>query len=121
VLDHVAVARAFNTDHQLRLLTQAAAMMSESRYTLLIVDSVMALFRTDYSGRGELAARQMALARFLRALTNLTEEVDYCWINVFYSKSKFFLNFCPSLLIFRKSVYFEISKIWQNRIFQCQI
>uniref|UniRef100_A0A1I7W9A4 Rad51 domain-containing protein n=1 Tax=Heterorhabditis bacteriophora TaxID=37862 RepID=A0A1I7W9A4_HETBA len=39
------------------------AMMSESRYALLIVDCVTALFRTDYTGRGELAARQMALAK----------------------------------------------------------
>ena len=32
VLDNVAYARAFNSDHQTQLLYQAAAMMSESRY-----------------------------------------------------------------------------------------
>ena len=32
VLDNVAYARAYNTDHQTQLLIQAAAMMSESRY-----------------------------------------------------------------------------------------
>ena len=31
VLDNVAYARAYNTDHQSQLLLQAAAMMSESR------------------------------------------------------------------------------------------
>lgn len=55
VLDNVAYARAYNTDHQMQLLIQAAAMMSESRYALLIVDSATALYRTDYSGRGELS------------------------------------------------------------------
>lgn len=55
VLDNVAFARAFNTDHQMQLLVQASAMMAESRYALLIVDSATALYRTDYSGRGELA------------------------------------------------------------------
>lgn len=74
VLDNVAYARAYNTDHQLQLLIQAAAMMSESRFALLIVDSVTALYRTDYSGRGELAARQMHLARFLRHLLRLCDE-----------------------------------------------
>jgi DNA repair protein RAD51 len=34
VLDNVAYARAYNTDHQTQLLMQAAAMMSESRYVL---------------------------------------------------------------------------------------
>ena len=32
VLDNVAYARAYNTDHQMQLLLQAAAMMAESRY-----------------------------------------------------------------------------------------
>ncbi|XP_078263198.1 DNA repair protein RAD51 homolog 1 [Rhinoraja longicauda] len=74
VLDNVAYARAFNTDHQTQLLYQASAMMTESRYALLIVDSATALYRTDYSGRGELAARQMHLARFLRMLLRLADE-----------------------------------------------
>nr|CAG4634899.1 EOG090X0906 [Alona affinis] len=74
VLDNVACARAFNTDHQTQLLIQASAMMSESRYSLLIVDSATALYRTDYSGRGELSARQMHLARFLRMLLRLADE-----------------------------------------------
>ena len=33
--------------------------------------------RTDYSGRGELSARQMHLARFLRMLLRLADEVNY--------------------------------------------
>uniref|UniRef100_A0A2K5M3J7 RAD51 recombinase n=1 Tax=Cercocebus atys TaxID=9531 RepID=A0A2K5M3J7_CERAT len=75
VLDNVAYARAFNTDHQTQLLYQASAMMVESRYALLIVDSATALYRTDYSGRGELSARQMHLARFLRMLLRLADEI----------------------------------------------
>ncbi|KAM7394941.1 hypothetical protein PAMA_006602 [Pampus argenteus] len=60
VLDNVAYARAFNTDHQTQLLYQASAMMAESR--------------TDYSGRGELSARQGHLGRFLRMLLRLADE-----------------------------------------------
>ncbi|KAL0094888.1 DNA repair protein RAD51 [Phycomyces blakesleeanus] len=73
-LDNIAYARAYNTDHQSSLLLQAAAMMSESRFAILIVDSAMALYRTDYSGRGELAARQTHLAQFLRQLQRLADE-----------------------------------------------
>jgi len=36
----------------------------------------MALFRTDYNGRGELAARQGALGKFLRTLLRLADEVS---------------------------------------------
>jgi RecA/RadA recombinase len=65
VLDNVAFARAYNSEHQMQLLIQASAMMAESRYALVIVDSATALFRTDYSGRGELAARQQELAKYV--------------------------------------------------------
>lgn len=74
VLDNIAYARAYNTDHQTQLLMQAAAMMTESRFALLIVDSATALYRTDYSGRGELSARQMHLAHFLSCLRKIADE-----------------------------------------------
>jgi len=74
VLDNVSYAKAFNSDHQMSLLEQACGMMTESRYALLIVDSATALFRTDYTGRGELAARQMKLAQFLRRLQRIADE-----------------------------------------------
>uniref|UniRef100_A0A2M4BT56 DNA repair protein RAD51 homolog n=1 Tax=Anopheles marajoara TaxID=58244 RepID=A0A2M4BT56_9DIPT len=74
VLDNVAYARAYNTDHQMQLLMLASAMMVESRYALIIVDSATSLYRTDYCGRGELAARQGHLAKFLRMLLRLADE-----------------------------------------------
>ncbi|XP_044255963.1 DNA repair protein RAD51 homolog 1-like [Tribolium madens] len=74
VLDNVSFARAQNTDHQTELLIHAAAMMMESTYSLLVVDSATSLYRTDYSGRGELSARQNHLARFLRMLLRLADE-----------------------------------------------
>eukprot|EP00004_Rigifila_ramosa_P015476 TRINITY_DN3591_c0_g1_i1.p1 TRINITY_DN3591_c0_g1~~TRINITY_DN3591_c0_g1_i1.p1 ORF type:complete len:375 (+),score=122.41 TRINITY_DN3591_c0_g1_i1:60-1127(+) len=74
VLDNVAYARAYNSEHQMQLLTQASAMMAESRYALLVVDSATSLYRTDYSGRGELAARQTSLAHFLRMLHRIADE-----------------------------------------------
>jgi len=74
VLDNIAYARAYNSDHQTQLLVQASAMMAESRYSLLVVDSATALYRTDYHGRGELSARQMHLAIFLRTLQRIADE-----------------------------------------------
>ncbi len=50
VLDNVAYARAYNSDHQLQLLNQASNMMCETRFSLLIVDSATSLYRTDYAG-----------------------------------------------------------------------
>lgn len=74
VLDNIVCARAHNSEQQMELLADAAALMSETRFALLVVDSAMALFRTDFSGRGELSERQGQLAQFLRQLTRLAEE-----------------------------------------------
>ena len=74
MLDNVVCARAHNSEQQMELLADAAALMSESRFSLLIVDSATALYRSDYMGRGELSDRQIHLGQFLRQLTRLAEE-----------------------------------------------
>jgi meiotic recombination protein DMC1 len=40
-------------------------------YRLLIVDSVISLFKCDYQGRGELSERQQHLLRFLHTCNKL--------------------------------------------------
>lgn len=56
-LDNIIVARAYTVDHLNQLLMFAAAKMYEEEYALLIVDSIMAPFRVDFSGRGELCKK----------------------------------------------------------------
>ncbi|KAK2198204.1 bifunctional Prefoldin/Pescadillo/DNA repair Rad51-transcription factor NusA [Babesia duncani] len=72
-LENIVYAKAHNTDHQMELLVEATTMMAQARFALLIVDSATALYRADYTGRGELAMRQMHLCRFLRALQRIAD------------------------------------------------
>ena len=74
VVANVMYARAYNSDHQNKLLIQACGLMAEQKFSLMIVDSATALYRTDFSGRGELSARQMSLAKFLRNLQKIADE-----------------------------------------------
>ena len=76
VLGNVVYARAYNSDHQLRLLSEASGILGadSGKFALLVIDSATALFRTDYQGRGELADRQQQLAKFLRALQRIADE-----------------------------------------------
>jgi meiotic recombination protein DMC1 len=41
-----------------------------------IVDSIIALYRVDFSGRGELADRQQRLAQMLSRLIKIAEEFN---------------------------------------------
>ena len=74
VLENVICARAHNSEQQMELLADAAALMCECRYSLIVVDSATALFRSDFVGRGELSERQIQLGQFLRQLTRMAEE-----------------------------------------------
>ncbi|CEI88498.1 Putative DNA repair protein RAD51 [Rhizopus microsporus] len=73
-LNNIAYARAYNVDHQAALLVQASAMMAET--------SVIALYRTDFAGRGELSSRQVHLGKFLRSLQRIADEVNYTQLSV---------------------------------------
>lgn len=81
VLNNILVARAYTSDHQVELLDHVAAQMAAARFSLLIVDSATALFRVDFSGRGELADRQQKLNRFMSNLSKIAEQFGVAvWI-----------------------------------------
>ncbi|KAK6582995.1 hypothetical protein PZA11_004071 [Diplocarpon coronariae] len=61
---------------QTELLEGLAANFATNEYRLLIIDSVMSLYRTDYCGRGELSERQQVLGQFLRRATQMAEEFN---------------------------------------------
>jgi len=78
VLDNVLYARAYTSEQQMELLDFVCAKFHEEPgvFKLLIVDSLMALFRVDFSGRGELAERQQSLAQMLSKLQKISEEYN---------------------------------------------
>lgn len=75
-LDNILVARAYTVDHLNQLLMSAAAKMFEDDFALLVVDSIMAPFRVDYTGRGELSERQQVLGKTLSRLLKIAEQFN---------------------------------------------
>ncbi|XP_053737604.1 meiotic recombination protein DMC1/LIM15 homolog [Synchiropus splendidus] len=77
-LDNVLYARAYTSEHQMEMLDFVAAKFHEDWgvFKLLIIDSIMALFRVDFCGRGELAERQQKLAQMLSKLQKISEEFN---------------------------------------------
>ncbi|MGC9309889.1 MAG: DNA repair and recombination protein RadA, partial [Candidatus Nanoarchaeia archaeon] len=77
VLKNIFVARAFNSDHQILLLDKIAEMIKDGEpIKLLIVDSLTAHFRAEYSGRGQLADRQQRLNRYLHQMMRLADQYN---------------------------------------------
>jgi DNA repair protein RadA len=74
VLKNILVARAFNSDHQILLLDKIAELVKEGEpIKLMVIDSLTAHFRAEFSGRGQLADRQQKLNRYLHSLMKLAE------------------------------------------------
>jgi meiotic recombination protein DMC1 len=73
---NIAYARCVNSEHQLELLENLAASFISGEYRLLIIDSVIACFRTDYVGRGELSERQQKLGQYLQRLNHISSEYN---------------------------------------------
>ncbi len=74
VLKNIFVARAFNSDHQMLLLEKVQEMIKNGEpIKLVIIDSLTAHFRAEFSGRGQLADRQQKLNRYMHDLMKLAE------------------------------------------------
>jgi DNA repair protein RadA len=76
VLDHIIVARAYNSAHQTLILEEAGAIIEEHNVKLIVVDSAVGLFRAEYLGRGTLSVRQQKLNHFVHLLVRIAETYD---------------------------------------------
>jgi meiotic recombination protein DMC1 len=61
IMENVECCRAYNPDNVEDALKGAAEMLVEQPFRVLVIDSLIAPFRVEYSGRGELAERQQRI------------------------------------------------------------
>ncbi|MGK0209199.1 MAG: DNA repair protein RadA [Patescibacteria group bacterium] len=77
VLKNILVARAFNSDHQMLLLDKVAELIRDGEpIKLIVIDSLTAHFRAEFTGRGQLADRQQRLNRYLHNLQRIAEQFN---------------------------------------------
>lgn len=72
-LNRIHIARAFNSSHQMLLVTKAQELARTRPIRLIVVDSLTAHFRAEYAGRGELAPRQQLLNKHLHELQRFAD------------------------------------------------
>ena len=77
VLKNILVARAFNSDHQILLIDKVGELVKNGEpIRMVIIDSLTAHFRAEFSGRGQLADRQQKLNRYLHNLMKMGEQFN---------------------------------------------
>lgn len=72
VLKGIVYAEAYTSNHQTVLLENADEVIKENNIKLIIIDSVMSHFRSEYIGREMLANRQQQLNKHLHKLMRLS-------------------------------------------------
>ncbi len=72
-LDNVSVVRATSSDQQILAAERADKMLKEKNIKLIVVDSLMSLFRSEYPGRGALGERQQKLNAHIHRLQHLAD------------------------------------------------
>jgi len=73
VLDNIIYARAYNSDHQILIVEEAADVVKENNVKLIVIDSLISHFRGEYLGRETLAIRQQRLNKHIHQLLRLAD------------------------------------------------
>ncbi|MFX0136772.1 MAG: DNA repair and recombination protein RadA [Candidatus Hodarchaeota archaeon] len=73
ILDRVIYTRSFNSDHLQLIIDKLPNFLQEHNIKLIVIDSIISHFRSEYIGRGTLADRQQKLNRLLHKLLRLGE------------------------------------------------
>ncbi|MFX1398561.1 MAG: DNA repair and recombination protein RadA [Promethearchaeota archaeon] len=73
VLKNIIFGRAYNSDHQILLIKEAANLIKERNVKVIIIDSLIGHFRSEYVGRGTLANRQQIINQHIHDLMRLAD------------------------------------------------
>jgi len=73
VLSQIYHARIYSSDHQSQMIQKAEILCKTRNVRLIVVDSLMALLRSEYVGIGMLARRQSFLNNMIHALSRISE------------------------------------------------
>jgi DNA repair protein RadA len=68
---NIILAEAYTSDHQMFLLENSDKIIKENNVRLIVIDSLISLFRSEYIGRENLALRQQKLNKHMHKLIRL--------------------------------------------------
>lgn len=73
ILANIYHARIYSSDHQIQMIQAAESAIQDKGAKLIIIDSLMALLRSEYIGIGMLARRQQILNKIIHDLSRIAE------------------------------------------------
>ena len=80
ILKNIKVVRAFNSDHQMMCAEKIEDLITKEnlKVKLVIVDSLMTHFRSEFIGRGTLSDRQQKINKHMHVLMKVADTNNLC-------------------------------------------
>ena len=72
-LENIIVAKAYNSAHQELIIEETGPIIDSNNVKLLVVDSAVAHYRSEFLGRATLSERQQRLNKFMHMLVRIAE------------------------------------------------
>ncbi|MBL7051609.1 MAG: DNA repair and recombination protein RadA [Nanoarchaeota archaeon] len=78
ILRNIKVVRAFNSDHQMMCAEKVEDLIQKEglKINMIIVDSLMTHFRSEFIGRGTLAMRQQKINKHMHVLMKIADQYN---------------------------------------------
>jgi DNA repair protein RadA len=76
ILDNIIVAKAYNSSHHELILSEAGKIIDSHNIKLMIVDSIISLYRSEYIGLSTLPERQQRLNKLVHIIMRIAETFE---------------------------------------------
>ncbi|HKR74943.1 MAG TPA: DNA repair and recombination protein RadA [Candidatus Nitrosocosmicus sp.] len=73
ILDNIIVARAYSSSHQELILSESSRIIESQNIKLLIFDSAISLYRSEFLGLSALSIRQQRLNKLVHSIMRIAE------------------------------------------------
>ena len=76
ILDNVVVAKAYSSSHHELILSEAGKVIDSHNIKLLIIDSIISLYRSEFIGLSALSERQQRLNKLVHTVMRIAETFE---------------------------------------------
>jgi DNA repair protein RadA len=73
ILDNIVVARAYSSSHQELILSESSRIIESQNIKLLIFDSAISLYRSEFLGLSSLSLRQQRLNKLVHSIMRIAQ------------------------------------------------
>lgn len=76
ILDNIIVAKAYSSSHHELIISEASKIIDSNNIKLMIIDSIISLYRSEFIGLSALSERQQRLNKLIHTIMRIAETYE---------------------------------------------